>query len=484
MKTATLKIGTSLFLPMAKSTKPAIAANSTKTNPLTMKRILLALSAALTLAACTPQESAPETTSAMEDTKLPEWAKDANIYEVNIRQYTPEGTLNAFKEHLPRLAEMNVDIIWFMPVQPIGQLNRKGALGSYYSISDYTAVNPNFGTVEDFKKVVDQAHGLGMHVILDWVANHTAFDHEWVESHPEFYSTDSEGNYPIVAMDNDGNLTDWTDVADLNYAAPGIREAMIDEMNWWVQNTNIDGFRCDVAGFVPYSFWNEAIQKLRSENGPLFMLAEWEDPALIDAGFNAVYGWEFHHIMNEVAQGNKTVQAIADYAKRCDEEWPESTMKMYFNTNHDENTWNGTVQERMGDFGNAMYVLASMMQRSIPLIYSGQEVGLNHRFPFFSKDTIGLDWDTPHPQTNFFSEMLALKSEHQALHNAELGFEMDLDVDTASNSLRIVRGEEGESDRVVAIFEFGSAASPFMKPDDLDLVVDVKGAKVWVSKLD
>ena len=263
-----------------------------------------------------------------------------------------------------------------------------------------------------------------------------------------------------------------------------MREAMMDEMNWWVQNAHIDGFRCDVAGFVPYDFWYEAIQKLRSENGPLFMLAEWEDPALIDTGFNAVYGWEFHHIMNEVAKGNKNVQAIADYAKKCEKEWPASTMKMYFNTNHDENTWNGTVEERMGDLGNAMYALASVMQRSIPLIYSGQEAGLNHRYPFFSKDTLGLDWNTPHPQSDFFAQMLALKTEHQALYNSNLGFDMTLDVDTTSNSLRIVRGEEGESDKVVAIFEFGDASSPFTYPDDLDMIVNVKGAKVWVSKLD
>ncbi|MDB2539616.1 alpha-amylase family glycosyl hydrolase, partial [Schleiferiaceae bacterium] len=206
-----------------------------------MKRTLIALSAVLTLAACSGPESAPETTSAWEDAKLPEWAKDANIYEVNIRQYTPEGTLNAFKEHLARLAEMNVDILWFMPIQPIGVENRKGELGSYYSISDYTAVNPNFGTLEDFQSIVHQAHELGMKVILDWVANHTSFDHVWVAEHPEFYTKDVDGNFPIVAVDNDGNPTDWTDVADLNYDAPGMREAMISEMNWWVANVGIDG---------------------------------------------------------------------------------------------------------------------------------------------------------------------------------------------------------------------------------------------------
>ena len=449
-----------------------------------MKRtILIALAAATTMIAC--QEAALVASLPVYDgPKRPEWAASDNIYEVNVRQYTEKGTLKAFQSHLPRLAEMGVDILWFMPIQPIGVENRKGELGSYYSIADYTAVNPNFGTLEDFQSIVNQAHELGMKVILDWVANHTSFDHVWVAEHPEFYTKDVDGNFPIVAVDNDGNPTDWTDVADLNYDAPGMREAMIADMDWWVKNTDIDGFRCDVAGFVPTDFWNTAITTLRATNGPLFMLAEWEDPALIEAGFNAVYGWEFHHIMNEIARGHKNVSAIAEYAAKGDTLWPSETMKMYFNTNHDENSWNGTVEERMGDLGNAMYVLAAMMQRSFPLIYSGQEAGLNHRFPFFTKDTVGLDWSTPHGQADFFSQMLALKHKHQALFNGELGYDMSLDTDTATNSIMIVRGEEGEEDQAAAIFEFGEVSSPFDVPENMDLVIDVTGAQVWVSKLD
>jgi glycosidase len=469
---------------MAKSIKPAIAANSTKTNSLTMNRIILiAFAAATAMMACqpaTPVASLPE----YDGPKRPEWAASDNIYEVNVRQYTEEGTLKAFQSHLPRLAEMGVDILWFMPIQPIGVENRKGELGSYYSISDYTAVNPNFGTLENFQSIVNQAHELGMKVILDWVANHTSFDHVWITEQPEFYTKDDEGNFPIVAIDNDGNPTDWTDVADLNYDATGMREAMIAEMDWWIANAGIDGFRCDVAGFVPIDFWNTAITTLRANNGPLFMLAEWEDPALIEAGFNAVYGWEFHHIMNEVATGHKSVSAIAEYTAKCDTVWPTETMKMYFNTNHDENSWNGTVEERMGDLGNAMYILASMMKRSFPLIYSGQEAGLNHRYPFFSKDTVGLDWSKSHAQSGFFAQMLALKHKHQALFNGELGYDMALEIDTATNSMRIWRGEEGETDEVIAIFEFSEVPGAFEAPENFDLVIEVKGAQIWASKLD
>ncbi|MEY2963661.1 MAG: hypothetical protein RL754_922 [Bacteroidota bacterium] len=450
-----------------------------------MKKIILSTAlAAIALTACQTPEAAAPVAQEWNDAKLPQWAEHANIYEVNVRQYTEEGTLKAFQSHLPRLKEMGVDVLWFMPIQPIGELNRKGDLGSYYSISDYTAVNPNFGTIEDFQAIVKEAHELGMYVMLDWVANHTSFDHVWVEEHPEFYTQDADGNYPVVAIDNDGVPTDWTDVADLNYNAEGMREAMIAEMNWWVTTADIDGFRCDVAGFVPYDFWKTAIDAIRANDKPMLMLAEWEDPALIEAGFNAVYGWEFHHILNEVAQGHKDVSAIAEYDAKCDTVWPAGTMKMYFNTNHDENSWNGTVEERMGEYGQAMYIVASLMERSFPLIYSGQEAGLNHRYPFFYKDTVGVNWEGEHPETDFFATMLALKHQQQALANAQYGYADVIEVDTASNSMMIVRGEEGEASKVVGIFNFGEGDAAFEAPADLEEVISVKGASVYAAKLD
>lgn len=449
------------------------------------KIIAIAAAAALGLASCQPTgkdgvELATPTTQNTPNTQtaktLPEWAKTANIYEVNVRQYTPEGTLQAFKSHLPRLAEMNVDILWFMPIQPIGKENRKGELGSYYSISDYTAVNPNFGSVEDFQAIVEEAHQLGMHVVLDWVANHTSFDHVWVSEHPEFYTTDSLGNFPIVAIDNDGNPTDWTDVADLNYDAPGMRDAMYNAMNWWMINTGIDGFRCDVAGFVPYDFWSSTITSLREEHGDVFMLAEWEDPELIHAGFNAVYGWEFHHIMNEVAQGHKTWEDVTAYLSKCDTVWPEGTMKMYFTTNHDENSWNGTVQERMGDKGYAMYVLAFMMDRSFPLVYSGQEAGLNHRYPFFSKDTVGVEYSGEHPEANFFRTLFDLKNHLPALSNAGFGTPATYTVD--GPQLTITKTSDDDSITAIINLETATVQSAV---EGADLAIDVPYAQIWVN---
>jgi len=186
---------------------------------------------------------------------IPEWTKDKVIYEINVRQYSKEGKFEAVKKDLPRLKELGVGILWFMPIYPIGELNRKGSLGSYYSIQNYTAINPEFGTIEDFKEIVEEAHKLGMYVIIDWVANHTAWDHVWTKSHPDFYTRDSLGN--IVSP-----VEDWSDVADLNYDNPNMRQAMIDDMKFWLNEANIDGFRCDVAMMVPTEFWNEARKQL------------------------------------------------------------------------------------------------------------------------------------------------------------------------------------------------------------------------------
>lgn len=452
-----------------------------------MKMIPVLLAAALGVASCAAPETAPETTSeaastAWEDAKLPEWAKSANIYEVNVRQFTPEGTLKAFSEHLPRLAEMNVDVLWFMPIQPIGELNRKGELGSYYSIADYTAVNPAFGTLEDFQAIVEEAHELGMHVILDWVANHTAWDHPWVETNDDFYSRDEDGTYPVEALGNDGGKTGWTDVADLNYDAALLTDSMTAEMDWWVRNTGIDGFRCDMAGMIPYAFWEHAIPTLREQHGPLFFLAEWSEPHLLST-FNADYGWEFHHLMNDIAKGHKTVADLAVYAAKNDTVYPDDAMKLYFTSNHDENSWQGSAIERMGEHARAYFALSFMMEQSIPLLYTGQEAGIEYRFPFFSKDTVGVDWNANKDHAGFYAALYALKHEHTALWNGKYGAAMQLEVDTASGSAMISREVPGE-DLVVGVFNFTDQASAFTAPEGLDLVAEVKGAKIYASKLD
>ena len=340
--------------------------------------------------------------------KHPEWSKNANIYEVNIRQYTPEGTFTAFEKHLPRLKEMGVDILWFMPVHPIGEKNRKGTLGSYYSVKDYKAVNPEFGTLDDFKSVVEEAHALGMYVIIDWVANHTAWDNPWIYEHPGWYTKDSAGNFV--------SPFDWSDVVDLDFDNKELWKAMQDALDYWVTEADIDGYRCDVAGMVPVEFWNETRMRL-DKIKPVFMLAEAEEPEHHLYAFDMSYGWEFHHIMNQIANGKMNANAIDSYFKKQDTLYPANAYRMYFTSNHDENSWNGTEFERMGD-GARTFALLSATIPGMPLIYSGQEAAFNKRLEFFEKDQI--EWDD-YPYQDFYSSLLKLKHQNQALWNGDSG---------------------------------------------------------------
>lgn len=389
--------------------------------------LFLAVPAAL-LAACAPAPvpvaygsgavpATPATHAAGADTTFhPAWAKTATIYEVNVRQYTPEGTFAALQQHLPRLKALGVDILWLMPVQPIGHKNRKGSLGSYYAIADYTGVNAEHGTEADFKRLVDAAHAQGMRVILDWVANHTAHDHEWIAAHPDWYVHRADGTISN-ARDNEGRETDWTDVAELNYDNAAMRRAMIGEMRWWVERMGIDGFRCDVAGGVPMDFWATARRELKAVRPDLFLLAEAESPGMHTV-FDATYGWELHHLLNEIAQGKKGTGELDRYFARQDSAYGRNAFRMYFTSNHDENSWQGTEFERMGANHLAAFVLSATAQNSFPLLYTGQEVSLNKRLRFFEKDTV--DWNGP-SLTGFYTRMLNLKHSQPALANGPWG---------------------------------------------------------------
>lgn len=344
----------------------------------------------------------------------PEWSKNANIYEVNVRQYTPEGTFEAFGEHLDRLKEMGVDILWFMPIYPIGEKNRKGSLGSYYSIRNYTAINPEHGTMEDFKKLVSMIHERDMYVLLDWVGNHTAWDHHWTETNPEYYVTDEEGDFIVPPG------TDWTDVTQLDFDNEELRDAMLAEMRFWVEEVNIDGFRCDVAYLVPTDFWNRARAELE-EIKPVFMLAESEAPELHEYAFEAAYGWHLHHIKNEIGKGNKDVSNIDWYFYDNNAgNFPVGSYKMYFITNHDENSWNGTEFDRYGDGVEAFAVLTFTVP-GMPLIYSGQEAGFDRMLEFFEKDQI--DWGD-YQYHDFYKTLISLKNRNEALWNGIWGGEM------------------------------------------------------------
>lgn len=342
-------------------------------------------------------------------TPHPGWADKAVIYEVNVRQYTKEGSIKAFADHLPRLADMGVDILWVMPVQPIGKVNRKGSLGSYYSIADYTAINPEMGTEADFKAMIDKAHALGMKVTLDWVANHSAFDHHWAKEHPDYYTRDDAGNQV--------SPYDWSDVADLNYDNPDLRQAMIDEMAWWLTEMDIDGFRCDVAGEVDTPFWEEARKQLQAIK-PIWMLAENGDKMdLLNHAFNANYAWDMHHDMNAVAKGEKDVSAIYGYLEWAQATLPKGTYPMHFISNHDENSWKGTVYERMGA-GHKAFAVLTFTVPGMPLIYSGLEAGLDKRLAFFEKDEI--DWSDL-SLLPFYTSLAALKHDHPPLWNGAAG---------------------------------------------------------------
>jgi glycosidase len=378
----------------------------------------------------------------------PEWSKNATIYEVNIRQFTNEGTFRAFEEHLPRLKEMGVDIIWLMPIHPIGEKNRKGTLGSYYAVKDYTDVNPEFGKFEDFKNLVAKVHELDMRIIIDWVANHTSPDNVWVDQgHKDWYTLDSTGNLqPTLG-------TDWWDVADLNYDNLEMRKEMIESMRFWLKNADIDGFRCDVAGWVPMDFWLEAKAQL-DDIKPIFFLAESEGVDQHQA-FQMTYAWEFHHIMNKIAQKTENVQSVVAYFER-EKSYPANAYRMNFTSNHDENSWNGTEMERLGKARLAMAVLSSTIM-GMPLIYNGQETSLDRRLQFFEKDSIV--WDKM-DLVDYYTTLNDLHHRNQALWNGEYGgFPNIISPKNEQNVLAYVREKNG--DKVLVIINLSSEERTF-----------------------
>lgn len=402
--------------------------------------VVVLLTLALTFASCKPEVKVTEEPFTIERV---EWSYNATIYEVNIRQFTPEGTFEAFEKHLPRLKELGVKILWLMPIHPIGEVERKGSLGSYYSIKDYKGVNPEFGTFDDFKRLVDKVHELDMKIILDWVANHTAHDNHLVYQHPEWFSRDSLGN--LISP------FDWSDVVQLDYTNDDMREYMIGALKFWVEEANIDGYRCDVAAMVPTDFWNKARKELDLIK-PVFMLAEADVVELQEYAFCADYGWEFHHVMNEVAKGNKTVLDIDEYYQRELATYPINTIRMHFTSNHDENSWAGTEFDRMGKAAKPFAALKFVIP-GLPLLYNGQEVGFNRMLKFFEKDEI--DW-TPNPEfTEFYKTLIELKKSNSALQAAKKGADM-FRVKTSNDVNVFAFTRENEVDKVFAIFNFSN----------------------------
>lgn len=334
-----------------------------------------------------------------------DWAKGSNVYEVNIRQYTPEGTFAAFGKQLPRLKEMGVEIIWLMPVTPISKKERLGSLGSYYACSSYDAINPEFGSLEDFTELVAKTHALDMKLIIDWVANHTGWDHHWTQEHPDWYILDDAGGF----TEKNG----WKDVIDLDFSNTFMRNALISAMQFWVQHCGIDGFRCDMAHLVPLDFWREARMACESIR-PLYWLAECEEVSY-HAVFDTSYAWGWMHATEKQARGEQSLSQVREVLHSYTQ-YPSGASKLFFTTNHDENSWNGTEYEKYGKAAKPWAVFTNTWQ-GIPLIYSGQESPNTKRLEFFHKDQI--DWKDPLQLVSFYSDLLSLRKRNAAIREGE-----------------------------------------------------------------
>lgn len=375
---------------------------------------LIALIGAFVLFAvlsCSNEKKEDETNSISIPTssvKHPFWSKDAVIYEVNIRQHTAEGTFKALETDIPRLKDLGIDILWLMPIHPVGELNKKGSLGSYYAVRDYKAINPEFGTEKDLRSLISTAHDNGMKVIIDWVANHTAWDHVWTETNKAFYALSEAGEF-VPPVD------DWSDVIDLDYSNEDMRAEMLDALKYWVSEFDIDGYRCDVAEMVPMDFWDEVRKELDAIK-PVFMLAEGEDPELHLNAFDMSYSWELMHLMREVAAGEKSTTAIKEMYERDFARFPEGYVKMNIITNHDENSWNGTAEEFFGPAQEAWTVFAATTY-GMPLVYSGQEANNTKRLEFFEKDPI--DWSGGYKFEYLMKSLFNLKAQNPALWNGQ-----------------------------------------------------------------
>jgi glycosidase len=373
----------------------------------------------------------------------PEWSRNATIYQINLRQFTPEGTLRSAELQLPRLHELGVGILWLMPINPIGKKNRKGTLGSPYAVQDYYGVNPEFGTLEDLKHFVAAAHRLGMHVILDWVANHTAWDNVLVAEHPEWYARDWKGDFTPTPW------LDWGDIIDLDYSHAELRRYMTAAMKYWVREADIDGYRCDVAGFVPVDFWNQVRKELDAIK-PVFMLAEWETRDLHERAFDMTYAWTWYDAVHDLTTGKaRDLGGLVNFYSTNESAYPPDVMRMTFLSNHDKNAWDGTEFEQFGAGVEPAMVL-SMTSEGMPLIYNGQEAGSTKRLKFFERDPIV--WKQ-HPNGELYRKLIALKKQNTALWNAHWGAKM-INVPNSANDAVLSFVRRNSADKVFVVINF------------------------------
>ncbi|MGP9801388.1 alpha-amylase family glycosyl hydrolase [Rheinheimera sp. NSM] len=416
------------------------------------RRLVLLATTATLLCACSNSQKLTDNAyqpQAYVQVKHPQWSKNAVVYQINTRQFTPEGTFAAAQLQLPRLKALGVDILWLMPVQPIGGVNRKGQLGSPYSVKDYYGVSAEFGSMADLKAFINAAHALDMYVILDWVANHTAWDNNLVTEHPDWYIRDWKGDFRPTPW------WDWSDIIELDYNQPGLRKYMTEAMKYWVEEVGFDGFRADVAGFVPLDFWNRVRKELDSIK-PVFMLAEFEGRDFHARAFDMTYGWTWHQAVHAIAQGHADVNKLYVYYSWNEKYYPQNIMRMLGVSNHDQNAWEGTEFEMFGDALPAVMAL-SVVGEGMPMIYNGQEVGNSRRLAFFERDPI--KWHDEngdfirHDNGVLYQKLFALKKANTALWNADWGARMiPVHNSKAAQVLSFVR--QNDKDKVFAVFNF------------------------------
>ncbi len=372
------------------------------------KIILLLIGIAAVAVACRPkaaQITAPVKTSVIHA----DWTRNMVLYEINVRQFSAEGTFAAVEEALPRLKELGVNVLWLMPIHPIGEINRKGELGSYYSITDYKGVNPEFGTLDDLRSLVERAHEMDFHVILDWVGNHSAWDSPLAEKYPEWYEKGADGSFV--------SPYDWTDVIQFDYTAEPLWDYMIGAMRYWVEEVAVDGYRCDFPGLVPEEFWYRATSELNAIK-PVLMLAEDESHSLLlERAFDMNYAWAHHHLMNAVAGGERRPAALDSLLSHELVKYDPEVYRLRFMTNHDENSWNGTINEQMGEAQRALACYLFTIP-GVPLLYNGQEADLDKRLLFFERDPI--EWKESE-LTPFYTTLVHLRTSHPALRHGNEG---------------------------------------------------------------
>lgn len=404
----------------------------------------------------------PKTNAAGNFPAEPEWARSAVLYECNVRQFSAEGNFAGVQAQLPRLRDLGIDVLWLMPIHPIGEERRKGSLGSPYSVRDYYAIHPDYGTIDDLKTLVNEAHKLGLKVIMDWVPNHTSWDAAWMKSNPEFY-TRYNGEFTNPINEHGEPIADWSDVCDLDYKQAGTRRAMIEAMQYWLKTADIDGYRVDMAGLVPNDFWAEARPALDSVK-QVFMVAEWQDEREhFNSCFNVNYGWKWKDITKDISTGKQNARSLDTLLNFLNNFYPAGYSQLYFTQNHDENAWSGHEKELYGDAADAFNVLMFTWQ-GVPMLYNGQEDGLAQRLAFFEKDPV--KWKD-YSKTAFFQNLCTLKHNNKAIRSGKNGGALEK-IPTDKDDAVYAFTREKDGDRVVVVLNLSNRSQTVtLKPSEL-----------------